>query len=253
MCIFDIPTELLKQLEPVEKAPEAVLTEQATQVTVNALERLQIQQEDAELTCRTCQLSFLSREKQKSHYNTDWHRYNIKRKLVLDAAPISFEEFERLLAGKKETCLYAILNSYSIKKDLTESISGSEEEEEEEEQEQDKINALVSRQKEEQNEQQDSTSDQPIIASQLKKYSALSWFRHKENKSLHYGIYHHLLASSSLAALRKSEGKRYWTIFMLGGGHFAACVIDVNASISDVKFAEHKTIHRYTSRLSVNK
>ncbi|KAG0755684.1 hypothetical protein G6F62_008356 [Rhizopus arrhizus] len=228
--IFDIPTELLKQLEPIEKAPEAVLTEQATQVTANALERLQIQQEDTELTCRTCQLSFLSREEQRSHYNTDWHRYNIKRKLVLDAAPISFEEFERLLS------------------DLTESISGSEEEEEEEGQEQDKINTLVSRQKEEQNEQQDSTSDQPIIASQLKRYSALSWFRHKENTSLHYGIYRHLLASSSLAALRKSEGKRYWTIFMLGGGHFAACVIDVNASISDVKFAEHKTIHRYTTR-----
>ncbi|RCH79683.1 hypothetical protein CU098_002464, partial [Rhizopus stolonifer] len=227
-----IPLDLVHQLEPIEKVPELVLTEQ---VTVNALERLEIQQEDIELTCRTCQLSFTTREDQRGHYKTDWHRYNIKRKLVLDATPVSFEEFEKILS------------------DLTESISGSEDEDEEEDddddekKEKDKIDTIVSKQQEQQQDVQEEIVDQPIIASELKKYSALSWFRHKQKTSMHYGIYRHLM-SFSLLELCQKKNKRYWSIFMLGGGHFAGCVIDLNASVLDVKFIEHKTIHRYTTR-----
>lgn len=105
---YNLPQELLETLEPVEKETEALLEEkESDHDTVNALalERLQIQQErlnndDGGLTCNTCGITFKEREEQRNHFNTDWHRYNIKRRVVLDVQPVTFEEFEVLLAGK---------------------------------------------------------------------------------------------------------------------------------------------------------
>lgn len=115
---FNLPRDLLESLEPVEKETEALLEEKEEEKKKNdfdavnalALERLQIQQErlnndDGDnnsnvLTCNTCAISFTDREEQRSHFNTDWHRYNIKRRVVLDVNPVSFEEFEVLLQGK---------------------------------------------------------------------------------------------------------------------------------------------------------
>jgi hypothetical protein len=97
----------------------------------------------------------------------------------------------------------------------------------------------------------------------MKKYSALNWFKHANVKdSSHYGIYRHLLnnklSNTTLQSLQQStfKQKRTWTIIMLGGGHFAGCVIDVSSSKGpaeksvdkQVKFITHKTFHRYTSK-----
>lgn len=112
ITVFDIPKELLEQLEPVEKDTDAVLElqhqeEEDQVVNARALERLQIQEErlanessDNLLTCNTCSVTFNDRTEQKLHFNTDWHRYNIKRRVVLDVQPVTLEEFETLLAGK---------------------------------------------------------------------------------------------------------------------------------------------------------
>jgi hypothetical protein len=111
---YNLPQDLLESLEPVEKeeteAEEAYfqdITSDGQSVNALALERLHIQQERlaeeggaSSLTCNTCgAISFESRDDQRSHFNTDWHRYNIKRKVVLDVKPVTFEEFEGLLAG----------------------------------------------------------------------------------------------------------------------------------------------------------
>jgi hypothetical protein len=114
ISIFHIPKDLLDQLEPVEKdtAAEAALDLQqdeadSDKVNAEALERLHIQQERLnneegnELTCNTCAIVFKDRAEQRNHFNTDWHRYNIKRRVVLNVEPVSFEEFEILLSGKK--------------------------------------------------------------------------------------------------------------------------------------------------------
>jgi riboflavin synthase alpha subunit len=107
---YNLPQELIESLEPVEKETEELLEEKESDYdTVNALalERLQIQQERLNngdsLTCNTCCISFSEREDQRNHFNTDWHRYNIKRKVVLDVQPVTFEEFEVLLAGNIHT------------------------------------------------------------------------------------------------------------------------------------------------------
>jgi len=45
------------------------------------------------LTCLTCQLAFYESESQKVHYKSDWHKYNLKRKIV-QLPPVSVEEFK---------------------------------------------------------------------------------------------------------------------------------------------------------------
>ncbi|KAI8047052.1 uncharacterized protein B0P05DRAFT_592861 [Gilbertella persicaria] len=240
LSAFYIPQDLLSQLSPVGEDTEVVLEQQqeAQDVTAQALERLQIQQErldnqesENNLGCNTCEISFVDRDEQRQHFGSDWHRYNIKRKVVLNVKPVSFEEFETLLA------------------DLTESISGSESETDEEED--NSIDSLVYKQKQVQElEAQLANDAKQIVSPIMKKYLALNWFKTPEKDSPHYGIYRHLLNGKTLASLQQSnfKGKRYWTIIMLGGGHFAGCVIDVGASNSQIKLVAHRTIHRYTTR-----
>lgn len=43
-------------------------------------------------TCITCHVAFTNGELQRTHYKTDWHRYNLKRK-VADLGPITAVEF----------------------------------------------------------------------------------------------------------------------------------------------------------------
>jgi len=44
------------------------------------------------LTCITCRVGFHSSDLQRSHYKSDWHRYNLKRK-VIQLDPVTEEKF----------------------------------------------------------------------------------------------------------------------------------------------------------------
>ncbi|XP_014239677.1 zinc finger protein 622 [Cimex lectularius] len=44
-------------------------------------------------TCISCRVAFASAEIQRQHYKTDWHRYNLKRKVV-HLPPVTAEDFE---------------------------------------------------------------------------------------------------------------------------------------------------------------
>lgn len=44
-------------------------------------------------TCTACRLTFGSFEEQKDHFRLDWHRYNLKRKVV-ELPPVTLEQFE---------------------------------------------------------------------------------------------------------------------------------------------------------------
>ncbi|KAG9273769.1 zinc finger protein 622 isoform X1 [Astyanax mexicanus] len=51
-------------------------------------------------TCISCRVQFVDGEVQRAHYKTDWHRYNLKRK-VADMPPVTAENFqERVLAQR---------------------------------------------------------------------------------------------------------------------------------------------------------
>ncbi|GCC40167.1 hypothetical protein chiPu_0024034, partial [Chiloscyllium punctatum] len=45
--------------------------------------------------CSACQCNFENREDQKEHYKLDWHRFNLRRRL-LAAQPITAERFEKI-------------------------------------------------------------------------------------------------------------------------------------------------------------
>ncbi|XP_040209473.1 zinc finger protein 622 [Rana temporaria] len=72
----------------------------------------------ASYTCITCRVAFADPDIQRAHYKTDWHRYNLKRK-VADMPPVTAENFqERVLAQRavveeqgKETATYCTVCS----------------------------------------------------------------------------------------------------------------------------------------------
>ena len=49
------------------------------------------------LTCITCRVGFRDGDLQRDHYKSDWHRYNLKRKVV-DLAPVTVENFAERVA-----------------------------------------------------------------------------------------------------------------------------------------------------------
>ncbi|KAJ1203984.1 hypothetical protein NDU88_007765 [Pleurodeles waltl] len=54
----------------------------------------------ASYTCITCRVAFADADIQRAHYKTDWHRYNLKRK-VADMPSVTAENFqERVLAQR---------------------------------------------------------------------------------------------------------------------------------------------------------
>ncbi|NXX87892.1 ZN622 protein, partial [Centropus bengalensis] len=54
----------------------------------------------ATYTCITCRVAFKDADTQRAHYKTDWHRYNLKRK-VAEMPPVTAENFqERVLAQR---------------------------------------------------------------------------------------------------------------------------------------------------------
>lgn len=51
-------------------------------------------------TCISCRVAFKEAELQRLHYKTDWHRYNLKRK-VAELPPVTSEEFQRRVQNQK--------------------------------------------------------------------------------------------------------------------------------------------------------
>ena len=51
-------------------------------------------------TCITCRVSFADSDIQRRHYKTDWHRYNLKRK-VAEMPPVTAEVFQQKVLTQK--------------------------------------------------------------------------------------------------------------------------------------------------------
>lgn len=55
----------------------------------------------AQFTCITCRVAFNNADMQRDHYKTDWHRYNLKRK-VADLPSVTSEEFQKRVLQQRE-------------------------------------------------------------------------------------------------------------------------------------------------------
>jgi pre-60S factor REI1 len=53
------------------------------------------------LTCMTCSVAFKEADGQRDHYKTDWHRYNLKRK-VAELPPVSESDFKSRMDKHEE-------------------------------------------------------------------------------------------------------------------------------------------------------
>ncbi|ORY38205.1 hypothetical protein BCR33DRAFT_720911 [Rhizoclosmatium globosum] len=61
----------------------------------------------AAYTCLSCRVSFDSAEYQRNHFRSDWHKYNLKRKVV-ELPPIDLQEFSlRVQAGQENAAQIA--------------------------------------------------------------------------------------------------------------------------------------------------
>ena len=52
-------------------------------------------------TCITCRVAFVDADLQRAHYKTEWHRYNLKRK-VAELPPVSNEAFQERVLAQQE-------------------------------------------------------------------------------------------------------------------------------------------------------
>lgn len=63
-------------------------------------------------TCMSCRIRFETQDLQRSHFKTDWHLYNLKRK-VAGFEPVNLESFNQIRAAAPEIQTNKALSSYN--------------------------------------------------------------------------------------------------------------------------------------------
>ena len=56
-------------------------------------------------TCITCRVGFIDGDTQRGHYKTDWHRYNLKRK-VAELPPVTADTFQQKVLAQRAKVPY---------------------------------------------------------------------------------------------------------------------------------------------------
>ena len=231
-------------------------------------------------SCQSCpEANFESLQAQRDHFQSDWHRYNMKARQTGGKA-VTGDEFDQLVGG-----VSSISGSDSASGSSSDSSDGEE----------DKVSKLLRRQK-----LQDGAaeSDDELLEladrqrrAQLR--TAVIWFAPREAidslgipKDTQFGVHRALFpqldnAAQYLEELRRmqlppSRGKgkqatngdddggheddereRRVTLLMVAGGHFAGMVVGIRPrskgekqdvkGAGDLRILQHKTFHRYTS------
>nr|XP_013816090.1 PREDICTED: ankyrin repeat and zinc finger domain-containing protein 1 isoform X2 [Apteryx mantelli mantelli] len=166
--------------------------------------------------CSTCAQAFDSREEQAEHYRLDWHRFNLKQRL-LGRRTLPAEGFE------EKTCAGDVS-----------SISGSDSESSDSSSESESLPPA---------------SDSPGIPQVPRSHKVL--FRNAKGQLI--SAYRCVLGTGKggsrdqepaglVASLQSLSVSTCWVVLMMGGGHFAGAVFQ------GPQVQEHKTFHRYTVR-----
>ncbi|EDR05664.1 uncharacterized protein LACBIDRAFT_302801 [Laccaria bicolor S238N-H82] len=210
--------------------------------------------------CSICLgITFRDLDEQRTHFRSDWHRYNVKVRLN-GGQPVTEAIFGELIDA------------------LEDSISGSESSTDEDDgNDSDAVDALVNKTK-----RLNARPDSPDSISQNTPQTAVTWFHSPPSTQL--GIYRALFPlrtkpESYLDELREMQAPqlegRTWAMFMVAGGHFAGALVQVSQPKDDVEeegahgegdttgkgrkkklkkpkpeteVLRHKTFHRYTTR-----
>ncbi|TIB84028.1 hypothetical protein E3Q06_02570 [Wallemia mellicola] len=256
---YSIPNDLLEILklrsvdaqdEDIDAATEKVEIEgdKQTAVTTDTQQR-------KKYFCSTTQASFDTIEELRMHFHSDWYRYCVKLKAD-GRDTVSEDGFEEML----------------------DDLSDSNDEEGEE----DRLSKLLNKQTK-LNTLSNSKidDDDAFYAQKVLNRTPLVWFDVKDDNldddtpGAQLGIYRALFPSPtppsdeitnylhkiqlSESQLSATESPRRWTLIMIGGGHFAACVVSIVPQVvrrnkrTEVDIGivlKQKTFHRYTTRLT---
>lgn len=203
--------------------------------------------------CSTTQASFDTIEELRMHFHSDWYRYCVKLKAD-GKAPVSEEAFDEMMdeieSSSDDEGDEDKLTQLMRKQTKLNTLSNSKEEEPEEFDTQRALNRtpLVWF------EVNDDNVDDATPGAQLGVYRALFPSPTPPTNEITQHLHNFQLSESQLDA---SEPPRRWTLFMIGGGHFAACVVSIVPQVVrrnkrtevDVGVVlKQKTFHRYTSK-----
>ncbi|XP_028404605.1 ankyrin repeat and zinc finger domain-containing protein 1-like [Dendronephthya gigantea] len=176
-------------------------------------------------SCLLCGVTFLTLEEQRSHFTLDWHKYNVKQKL-LQRDPVKEDEFEEMISGELS------------------SISGSESDSAEEvlttanpETIPLMTLSLLPNQRDLKSEENLVDRSNPKVYFVNQNGTRMSVFR-----EVVYGAKEKLAREDIVSRIQDLPQEKTWLILMTGGGHFAGAVFSGN----DVLVS--KTFHRYTVR-----
>ncbi|KAG6334192.1 hypothetical protein ID866_4892 [Astraeus odoratus] len=209
-------------------------------------------QEQTGTSARSCNIclgaAFVDLDEQRSHFRSDWHRYNVKIRLK-GANPVTESTFAQLVDG------------------LEDSLSGSASSDESSD-ESNAVDALLTKIK------NNAIDDSADVDTRKIPVSPVIWFHSPPATQI--GVYRMLFplgtpTSAYLSELKEMqtpvEGGRKWAMFMVAGGHFAGAIVRVSqpaeereapAPVNPKKKPQkpkpetfvlrHKTFHRYTTR-----
>ncbi|KAG6910244.1 hypothetical protein DXG01_012379 [Tephrocybe rancida] len=243
--VYSLPAELLDTLTPRNLAS----TSQPTRP--KSPEPFVAAASNGPRTCNICQgAAFVALDEQRTHFRSDWHRYNVKTRLA-GGKSVTESAFSQLVEA------------------LEDSLSGSESSSDEDDSsDTDAVNNLVNKT----NRKARSPSpddDRARTAPQ----TAVTWFHSPPSTQI--GVYKALYsdpkdASNYLSGLQhmqhtSGEEGRTWAMFMVAGGHFAGAIVRVSRPDEDedelgkkkkktqkpkpdTEVLRHKTFHRYTTR-----
>eukprot|EP00890_Picochlorum_soloecismus_P003324 jgi/Picsp_1/3993/NSC_01505-R1_ankyrin repeat and zinc finger domain-containing protein 1-like len=197
------------------------------------------------ITCVTCGIrSFVNVEEQRSHFKSDWHRFNVKLKCLNKPYPVQLEKFDALVEGDSLD-------------DEVGSISGSDSDEFEDFEDIARRDAAVS----------------PYFVFQGK--LPLSGTQESQKMDKVLGVWKCLVAPNAMESRNKGNEciervkkcgtlSDTWAVILYRGGHFALCFYEIvppSDKILDsgdrkigeivdlsVKDQEHKSFHRYVVR-----
>lgn len=191
------------------------------------------------MACNSCIMEFQTREDQKDHFKSDWHRYNLQRKLK-GKTTLTEEEFDDACGGSVS------------------SISGSDSDSETENappprlprplQLQQQDDALSSCDSEGEMGGVSEGDTNAALEDSARKYPKI-FFRNSEGLLVSVYrcvVYHKKVKAQNqtelISLIRNIPEEMKWAVLMCGGGHFAGAVFDKE------KLVLHKTFHRYVVR-----
>ncbi|KPP70506.1 ankyrin repeat and zinc finger domain-containing protein 1-like [Scleropages formosus] len=206
---------------PAFSTKEVRLTDREEQLDKSLRQGLALGEVSEKMFCSICQCPFENREEQMEHYKLDWHRFNLRQKLV-GRSPVTVEDFEKKTSAG----------------DMS-SISGSDSEG-------GNYDADWGF-----GDDDDSTSvdaeSPPEMDSGLGRLTSRVLFRNSQGQYL--SVFRCVLHSKKLdpvgdlaISLLNISNKSVWVVLMTGGGHFAGAVFQGKEVL------QHKTFHRYTVR-----